>query len=227
VYKTDGTVTGTVALPASGGNGKFAIADDGAAYVVGGGAGMVAYRIDPLTLATTSASVAPTAVTVRTVAAIGNSAAMCIDPSGSSEVWVTNGTSDGGTRKLGNLLCNVIGAIGNTIVVGGYSAFYTAPSADGGLALLRNGLSLSSANSDLQLMAPCGTNQLCFAGDDGVNGRELWMTDGTLAGTYQLMNLAPGPASSNPAWMVRVGSKLFFTATDGITGTELWVIDLP
>ena len=60
-----------------------------------------------------------------------------------------------------------------------------------------------------------------------MNGRELWMTDGTVAGTYQLMDLAPGPASSNPARMVRVGSKSFFTANDGITGTELWVIDLP
>jgi len=39
-------------------------------------------------------------------------------------------------------------------VVGGYSALYTAPSADGGLSLLRNGLSSSSANSDLQLMVP-------------------------------------------------------------------------
>lgn len=35
-------------------------------------------------------------------------------------------------------------------------------------------------------------NQLYFGADDGVNGRELWVTDGTVAGTQMVKDIYPG-----------------------------------
>ncbi len=54
-----------------------------------------------------------------------------------------------------------------------------------------------------------------FSASDGVNGRELWRTDGTSAGTYQVADIHPGPASSSPTDLVAAGDVLFFLASDG------------
>jgi|CXWL01.1.fsa_nt_gi ELWxxDGT repeat protein len=54
-----------------------------------------------------------------------------------------------------------------------------------------------------------------FAASDGVNGRELWRTDGTSAGTYQVVDIQPGSASSSPTNLVAAGDVLFFLASDG------------
>jgi ELWxxDGT repeat protein len=56
-------------------------------------------------------------------------------------------------------------------------------------------------------------------------GRELWITNGTRAGTQLLKDIAPGPASSAPWMLTAVGTKVFFSADDGINGRELWVSD--
>ncbi len=63
------------------------------------------------------------------------------------------------------------------------------------------------------------------------DGRELYSSDGTTAGTFQLADLLPGPASSSPSRFTRVGAiegsnaRVFFVAEDLINGEELWVTD--
>ena len=79
-----------------------------------------------------------------------------------------------------------------------------------------------------------------FAADDGVNGRELWRTDGTAAGTRLVKDINPAPAtyglngeqfdgantgSSSPSGLVNVNGTLFFFASDGTRGYELWKSD--
>jgi ELWxxDGT repeat protein len=64
---------------------------------------------------------------------------------------------------------------------------------------------------------------LFFAADDGTNGRELWKSNGTDAGTVLVANIRPGGASSNPQWLAEAGGLLFFQADDGTSGAELWV----
>src|SRR5262249_2279298 len=42
---------------------------------------------------------------------------------------------------------------------------------------------------------------LYFAADDGVNGRELWQSDGTAAGTVMVRDISPGTTGSDPAYL--------------------------
>jgi len=68
-------------------------------------------------------------------------------------------------------------------------------------------------------------NTLYFSMNDGLTGRELWKSDGTVAGTVQVKDINPGGGSSFPTFLGAVGSTLFFMADDGLTGHELWKTD--
>jgi trimeric autotransporter adhesin len=62
-------------------------------------------------------------------------------------------------------------------------------------------------------------------GQDFPNGAELWKTDGTVAGTVMVKDIAPGTKQSNPSYLVNLNNKLYFSATDVISGNELWTSD--
>jgi ELWxxDGT repeat protein len=84
----------------------------------------------------------------------------------------------------------------------------------------------SSDPADLTVV----NNRVFFNADDGVNGRELWVSDGTLGGTFLVRDIRPGtctstPCSSAPANLRDVGGILYFTADDGLNGRELWQSD--
>jgi ELWxxDGT repeat protein len=67
---------------------------------------------------------------------------------------------------------------------------------------------------------------LYFSAVDGENGRELWKSDGTEAGTVLVKDILPGTDSGNPGELTIVNSSLFFSARDGLTnGSELWKSD--
>ena len=61
-------------------------------------------------------------------------------------------------------------------------------------------------------------------GYDPVAGRELWISDGTAAGTGPLLDVDGTPADSSPSQFFRAGDLVFFTADDGIHGRELHAI---
>jgi ELWxxDGT repeat protein len=64
-----------------------------------------------------------------------------------------------------------------------------------------------------------------FAANDGANGTELWVTDGTAAGTQRVADLRPGPIGSQPSELAAVHGALFCSADDGIAGRETWIAD--
>jgi len=67
--------------------------------------------------------------------------------------------------------------------------------------------------------------RLLLTADDGENGRELWSTDGTPAGTRRVKDVNPGLPDGNPSQLVLVGNRVFFQAIDNANGTELWRTD--
>jgi ELWxxDGT repeat protein len=57
---------------------------------------------------------------------------------------------------------------------------------------------------------------------NGGNGRKLWKSDGTAAGTALVQDIYPGSLSSNPTGFVAMGTTLFFTATDATHSSRSW-----
>lgn len=74
-------------------------------------------------------------------------------------------------------------------------------------------------------------NVLYFTADNGVNGAELWRSDGTENGTYLLyeFNMNGGVGSINtPSHFAEYNGKLYFSSAGGGfngNGKELWVTD--
>ncbi len=66
---------------------------------------------------------------------------------------------------------------------------------------------------------------LFFTADDGVNGRELWKSDGTAAGTVLVKDIRSGPNSSSPRSFTTLNGTLFFSVDDWVNGYELWKSD--
>ena len=62
---------------------------------------------------------------------------------------------------------------------------------------------------------------LFFSAIDNVNGRELWKSDGTTAGTVLVKDIYPGASSSSIDELTNVNGVLFFVADEGVNGTEL------
>ncbi len=71
-------------------------------------------------------------------------------------------------------------------------------------------------------------NRVFFSADpDGPYGREVWVSDGTFAGTHITKDIKTGTASSlaDHFELAAVGDKLFFSATDNLNDNELWKSD--
>lgn len=68
-------------------------------------------------------------------------------------------------------------------------------------------------------------NSIYFVGNDGVNGSELWKSDGTVNGTVMVKDINPGKKDSRPSRFIVTNTQLFFVANDGVHGMELWRTD--
>lgn len=81
----------------------------------------------------------------------------------------------------------------------------------------------SEARAPMKLV---GVQELVFFSGEDRSGRELWMTDGTPAGSERI-DVAPGGVSANPGAVTAADRRVFFSATDGEHGFELWAYDPP
>jgi ELWxxDGT repeat protein len=114
----------------------------------------------------------------------------------------------------------------------GYAAMWVSDGTNAGTTPI-----LSDTNTDVYpfsgdavtnyanlLFAPLGNN-LIFGGDDGVHGYELWITDGTSAGTRMVKDINPNGSSYCQIFTAYNG-KVYFMATDDTTPDyQLWATD--
>jgi len=150
------------------------------------------------------------------------------------ELWVTDGTSDG-TRLVidlsegpegstrgpmaeldGGLLFQAeLGQFDRPVLV------WTDGSAAGTRIILETNSQDYSPSA--QWMFTAG-GLAYFDGYSSSSGRELWVSDGTIAGT-RVIDINPGEADSSPGEPAVIGDQVFFAASDGEHGRELWTSD--
>ena len=162
------------------------------------------------------------------------------------QLWVSDGTADG-TQLLKDIsISNSYASnftefdgkllfTANDSVTG--NELWVSDGTTDGTQLLKN-INNTADNSRFGLPSSYASDfiefdgKLFFSADDGVTGRELWVSDGTADGTQLLkdINITDIPDSNYPASSVasnftEFDGKLLFTANDGVTGNELWVSD--
>lgn len=171
-----------------------------------------------------------------------------------SEPWITDGTPYG-TISLGDLLAGTgaSNASGFFDLGNGHMLFGASNGSQGrelwitdgttaGTSLLRDIRTMPAnlAGTTPGASYPNGFFQLApgraiFAANDGSNGSELWVTDGTAAGTSLLRDINPGTfvsagltlgnSSAPSAFVAAPGGRTLFNATNASLGNELWVTD--
>lgn len=142
------------------------------------------------------------------------------------ELWVTDGTPAGTTLVAdlnGSSLSSAPSAFvqrNGLVYFAALGQLYVTDGTAAGTVSLATGVEPAS----IGVMS----DRVVFLGTDETNGRELWSTDGTPAGTALLKDINPGPA---PSWggigasFVSRGSSLLFFAEDATYGRELWITD--
>jgi ELWxxDGT repeat protein len=156
------------------------------------------------------------------------------------ELWVSDGTTKG-TQLVKDILPGENGSYPVSFIVFNNKLYFAAASningsSNGGELWVTDGT--SSGTQLVKDILPGDNNyyytddpienftifngKLYFAAEDGVHGKELWVTDGTTAGTQLVADINPGINASYPANFTVVGNELLFTASNGTTGTELF-----
>lgn len=135
-----------------------------------------------------------------------------------SSVWSTDGTPAGTfavVNDLGESPTNF--GIAAPAVAGGLYYFITNSSS--GVKLWKSDgtfqgtTAVRTFSQTIPKFMPAARN-LFF-----VVGTQLWVTDGTDAGTHSL------PATTTGAYFAAIGDRILFSATDAATGVELWQSD--
>ncbi|MCC6783440.1 MAG: hypothetical protein IT457_11415 [Planctomycetes bacterium] len=147
-----------------------------------------------------------------------------IDATRGGELWVTDGTPSG-TVLLKDLTPGPTGSVPLYLQLGLGGFVFSQGSnlwkSDGTAA----GTVLVTTSAYLDRGTAMLHGQLIFVGRSATSGFELWKTDGTPSGTSLLADIWPGPDSSQPFYLTRLGDRVLFAATDGVTGQELWQTD--
>jgi len=157
-----------------------------------------------------------------------------------AELWITDGTASG-TQLLVDINTGSAGSSLNFLTTWNGKVYFRAKTAANGHELwvtdgtaagtkmfkdinpgAGDGISPISAFPFVKPQFIVHEDKMYFTANNGSNGFEPWVTDGTNAGTNQVFDLNPGAMESKPFNFRVMGDFLFFTATPQVTGPELW-----
>jgi ELWxxDGT repeat protein len=149
----------------------------------------------------------------------------------SSEPWVSDGT-DAGTKQLkdivpgastGSAPQNFYG-FNNATYFDGVGLWKTDGTETGTTSMTSNSVRLSQV--DRVYYATTGTKMIfCAQIELGSFSTEVWVTDGTVAGTKIVKYINSSFFGSNPQWFTAANGKVYFAAKSSANGRELWLTD--
>ena len=97
---------------------------------------------------------------------------------------------------------------------------------DGATASLVADLIPGPASGGVRELVACGS-RVYFIAESFATGVELFVSDGTAAGTHVAVDLKPGPESSTPAELTLCGGDLYFVGTGPDNDRELYRLTQP
>jgi len=153
------------------------------------------------------------------------------------ELWRTDGAPDG-THVGTELACDLAGGAGvgsspYLLTVVGDTLYFGANGEAGSQLYSTNGaidgcqqITVNNTGDAIVDELRALGDQLWFSANDGVHGREPWVTDGTTTSMVANINgfniAGPNAGGSGPREFTKLGSDVYFSADDGIYGNELW-----
>lgn len=164
------------------------------------------------------------------------------EPVAGAELWRTDGTV-GGTALVRDIYPGGSGASIDGVVVRGNKLYFGAQDNASGFELWTSDGTAAGTAQVIDLIPGNGSglprsffpggasdlaigmvgNVVLFGGDDGLDGVELWRTNGSAAGTAPVRDINANPQSTTP--IVAAGGKHFFVGRSPNEGSELWVTD--
>lgn len=160
-----------------------------------------------------------------------------------TELWESDGTSNGTVIIRDINFGGADAGINSNLIVLNNKLYFSATDGINGKELWEsNGTSngtimikdiypgsSSSQPNDAPIITICN-NKLYFIANDGINGYELWISDGTSNGTIIVKDIYLGVSSSIGIYRDAISfglynNKIYFNANDGFNGNELWVSD--
>ena len=150
------------------------------------------------------------------------------------ELWSSDGTS-AGTLRLATTSLRIIDPLTGTVLGANY--LFRVPDPTGRSELWVSDGSPTGTTKLLD-MGPVwyslvGPNlgfrrfgqHVYFPAAAGVTGLELWRTDGTVAGTQLVVDIAQGPNHGSPGDLMVFGTKLFFSAQTDLNDRDVFCTD--
>lgn len=132
------------------------------------------------------------------------------------EVWSSDGTISG-TQRITDINPGSLSSSPSLLTNVNGTLFFRGPN---GLYKTEGSVTTHVSNVAGQPLANID-DILYFAGRDS-SGTELWRSDGTNPGTFQVADIRSGTSGSYPRLLTNVSGTLFFSANDGTNGVELW-----
>ena len=157
---------------------------------------------------------------------------------GDNELWKSDGTI-AGTVLVKDIRPGTSSSQSNNFLAVGNTVFFTATDGTSGIEMWRSDgtdagtyrvkdISAGSGSANISNMVfvpmpgfPLG-GQIFFTASFSA---DLWITDGTDAGTRLVKDLNPGTQPSSASGLVAFGDKVLFSGNDPLLGKELWLSD--
>jgi len=149
-------------------------------------------------------------------------------------LWKTDGT-DAGTVKVATVSALNLRVAGSQLFFEGFTTassweLWVSDGTESGTHMVTEIAPGSKAAFDNSIsvdLTPFG-NSVLFVANDGTHGREMWISDGTAAGTKMVRDFVPGAKGMWDDYFANIvafGGKAFFLGIDSDHGNELWVTD--